>query len=326
MQAIQCVPVLLGSRAQALSRVPNRRIRFLVLALGLSFSLSLTFAAASPATAAAGALPVNAPGTPAATAANTPAASAKSDIAGTLKQTIESRFPGVHVLDVQPAVVPGLYELYTGDQIVYADVSGEYLLMGPLVQTRTRQNLTEDRLNEHGRIDFSSLPLDRAIRIVKGNGSRRFAVFSDPDCPFCQQLEQSLLSVNDITMYVFLYPIATLHPQAPGKAHAIWCAKDHAQAWSQWMHEKKLPPAGLCAGDPVKDLQQLGDKLRINSTPTMFFANGRRLAGALPAADLERILDETSGVKHAPAAAAPKPTAPAQPAPAAGQPATSPSK
>ena len=286
--------------------------------LGVAFGLSLVLLGTDPATAAPAA---PTPATPA-----TATAAAKSDIAGTLKQTIESRFPGVHVLDVQPAVVAGLYELYTGDQIVYADATGEYLLMGPLVQTRTRQNLTEDRLNEHGRIDFSSLPLDRAIKIVKGNGSRRFAVFSDPDCPFCQQLEQSLLSVSDITMYVFLYPIATLHPQAPGKAHAIWCAKDHAQAWSQWMHEKKLPPAGLCAGDPVKDLQQLGDKLRINSTPTLFFANGRRLAGSMPAADLEKILDETSGVKHAPATAA-KPTPPAAPpATQTGQTATSPSK
>ncbi|HUI62766.1 MAG TPA: DsbC family protein [Steroidobacteraceae bacterium] len=289
MQFIQYVPFRAPVRARRLSAVA-----------ALVVALALTAAVPGRAPAATTAAPLAAP----------PAA--KTEVAGTLKQTIESRFPGVHVLDVQPAAVPGLYELYTGDQIVYADASGEYLLMGPLVETRTRQNLTEDHLNEHGRVDFSTLPLDRAIKIVKGNGSRRFAVFSDPDCPFCQQLEQSLLSVNNITMYVFLFPIATLHPQAPGKAHAIWCAKDRSLAWSQWMHEKKLPPAGQCPGDPVKDLQQLGDKLRINSTPTMFFANGRRLAGAIPAADLERILDETNGVKRAPAATSAPASAPMQ--------------
>jgi len=313
MNLIQCFRFRAATHARWPSRVAKRLMPTLSVSIAL-FSMS-ALTAPAPATSLT------------ATGSGAPAA-AGSDIAGTLKQTIESRFPGVHVLEVQPAAVPGLYELYTGDQIVYADASGEYLLMGPLVQTRTRQNLTEDRLNEHGRIDFSSLPLDRAIKIVKGNGSRRFAVFSDPDCPFCQQLEQSLLSVSDITMYVFLYPIATLHPQATGKAHAIWCARDRSQAWNQWMHEKKLPPAGLCAGDPVKDLQQLGDKLRINSTPTMFFANGRRLAGAMPAADLERILDETNGVKHSAASAAPKPAAPAThpPLSGAGQTATSPSK
>ena len=168
---------------------------------------------------------------------------AKSDVtATTIKKAIESRFPGAHVLDVQPSVVPGLYELYIGDQIVYSDAAGDYLVMGPIVDAQTHDNLTEARLNEHGRIKFASLPLDRAIKVVKGNGRRKFAVFSDPDCPFCQQLEKSLLPVTDITMYVFLFPIAQLHPQAPAKAHAIWCAKDRAEAWGQWMHDKKLPP------------------------------------------------------------------------------------
>jgi hypothetical protein len=130
---------------------------------------------------------------------------AKSDVTATIKQNIESRFPGAHVLDVQPSVVPGLYELYMGDQIVYSDAAGDYLVMGPVVDAQTHDNLTEARLNEHGRIKFASLPLDRAIKVVKGNGRRKFAVFSDPDCPFCQQLEKSLLPVTDLTMYVFLF-------------------------------------------------------------------------------------------------------------------------
>ncbi len=214
----------------------------------------------------------------------------KTNVAASLKQIVESRFPGSQVLDVQPSGVAGLYELFMGDQIVYADATGDYVFVGSLLNTRTKENVTAARLNERGRIDFSTLPFDRAIKVVKGNGSRQFAVFSDPDCPYCQQLEKSLLSVDNVTMYVFLFPIASLHPQATGKAHAIWCAKDRAAAWSQWMHEKKLPPATTCSGDPVDQLQQLGDHLRINSTPTLFFADGRRVAGAIPVAEIEQHL------------------------------------
>jgi thiol:disulfide interchange protein DsbC len=177
-----------------------------------------------------------------------------------------------------------------GDQIVYVDATGDHLLMGPLVDTKTRANMTEARMSDYGRIDFRTLPQDEAIKIVKGNGSRVFAVFSDPDCPYCRELEKTLLSVSDFTMYIYLFPIASLHPQAPQKAHAIWCAPDRAQAWGQWMHEKKLPDNRSCSGDPIDALQRLGDKLHINSTPTLFFANGRRLAGALPTADLEKAL------------------------------------
>jgi thiol:disulfide interchange protein DsbC len=224
-------------------------------------------------------------------AAAPPAPPVKLDVGATIKQNIESRFPGSHVLDVQPTEIAGLYEVFMGDQIVYADATADRLLIGNLLDTQTKTNLTQAHFNERGKVDFKTLPVAQAIKVVKGNGSRTFAVFSDPDCPYCQQLEKSLLSVNDYTMYVYLYPIASLHPQAPMKAHAIWCAPDRAQAWREWMQDKKLPAANkACSGDPIDSLQKLGDTLHINSTPTLFFANGSRSAGALPAADLEKEL------------------------------------
>jgi thiol:disulfide interchange protein DsbC len=240
-------------------------------------------------------------------AATAQSAPTKVDTGATIKQNIESRFPGSHVLDVQPSAIPGLYELFMGDQIVYSDANGDYLIVGSMVATQTKQNLTQAHLNEHGKIDFGVLPLDRAIKVVKGNGSRKFAVFSDPDCPYCQQLEKTLTSVTDITMYVFLYPIASLHPQAPVKAHAIWCAADRPAAWNKWMHEKILPPTKTCGGDPIDALQKLGDDLHINSTPTLFFADGRRVAGAIPVEELQK--DLASGAAPKAAASAPKPIA-----------------
>jgi thiol:disulfide interchange protein DsbC len=225
-------------------------------------------------------------------AAATPA---KPDVAPTIRQNIESRFPGAHVLDVQPSAIPEVYEIFMGDQIVYTDATGDHLIVGQMINTQTKQNLTEERLNDYGKIDFKVLPLERAIKVVKGNGSRTFAVFSDPDCPYCLQLEKTLLTVPDFTMYVFLFPIASLHPQAPAKAHAIWCAPDRSAAWSQWMHEKKLPEQKACSGDPIDALQKLGDTLHINSTPTLFFTNGRRVAGAIPAAEIEKYLASSGG-------------------------------
>lgn len=211
--------------------------------------------------------------------------------ADNIKRAIEERFPGSHVEKVQPAAIQGLYEVFTGSELLYTDPRGDYLVMGPMVDTKTHQNLTSAHLSDLNRVNFDTLPLNQAIKVVKGTGARRFAVFSDPDCPYCQALEKTLLSVNDFTMYVFLYPIAQLHPQATAKAHSIWCAKDHSQAWSQWMHEKKLPPTvASCPGDPVDSLQKLGDQLHVNSTPTLLFASGRRVAGAIPQNELEQEL------------------------------------
>jgi thiol:disulfide interchange protein DsbC len=258
------------------------------------FRLSITLLASTWGVACGGAAPAPAPATrvpaPAASAPTSGAAAAEPSAA--LRHTIESRFPGTHVLDVRPSPIPGVFELFMGDQIVYADATGKYVLVGSMLDTENKENLTNASMNDRGRIDFKTLPVNEAIKVVKGNGSRVFAVFSDPDCPYCQQLEKSLLPVNDYTMYVYLFPIATLHPQAPMKAHSIWCAPDRAQAWRDWMQDKKLPPTKTCSGDPIDSLQKLADTLHINSTPTLFFANGTRLAGALPAADIEKKLAE----------------------------------
>ena len=210
-----------------------------------------------------------------------------------IKQTLETRFPEHKFEDIQPGPIPGIYEVFTGDGIAYTDKTANYLFAGPLIDTRTRNNLSVQRMDEKRAIDFSSLPLDRAIKIVKGNGARKVAMFSDPDCPFCQQLEKELQSVTDITAYVFLYPLTNVHPDSAAKAHAIWCSPDRAAAWTQWMLERKAPPYTTCDGDPVDELQTLGTQLRVSSTPTLFFENGRRISGAPGPGQLAAALDKT---------------------------------
>jgi thiol:disulfide interchange protein DsbC len=210
-----------------------------------------------------------------------------------LRKVIQARYPEVKVVDIKPTPITGLYEIYTGDAIVYSNDSGGYLVAGPLVDTRTRENLTAASLDTRNAVDFSTLPLDKAIKTVKGNGARKMAVFADPDCPYCKKLEHELVSVDNITVYTFLYPLEELHPDAKARARAIWCSSDRSQAWTKWIVDGKEPAAApaTCKQDPLSEMRALGVKLRVNSTPTLIFADGRRTSGALEAAQLEKRLD-----------------------------------
>ena len=236
-------------------------------------------------------------------------AAPKTDAPAEIKKTLEARYPQIKVLDVKPSQVDGLYEVFTGDNIVYASPTGDYLFAGPMIGTKDHSNLTAVRLDERNAIDFSKLPFDLAIKTVKGDGRHTLAVFADPDCPFCKELEHSLAAFDNVTIYTFLFPITSLHPDAAVKAHTIWCASDRSQAWTQWMVDGK-PAVGKegCKDDPLGKLQAVGDKLHVASTPVLFFANGQRVGGTLTAEQLKKKFD---AVEAAAAQAASK-AAPAQ--------------
>lgn len=218
----------------------------------------------------------------------------KTSAAATVKKTFEERFPDQKVLHVVPAAVDGLYEVFTGDGILYSDRTGEYLINGTLIESRTKKDLTSGRVDELNRIDFSTLPFDRAIKITRGNGKRKLAVFTDPDCPYCKHLEKELASVEDVTIYTFLYPLEQIHPKAAAKAQSIWCASNPAAAWTQWMVDGKEAESRTCKDNPTPELVELGKKLHINGTPTMYFSDGRRQTGGMLAKDLTGALDAVS--------------------------------
>ena len=232
------------------------------------------------------------------------AADAPKSVVDALTKNIEQRFPDAKVEAVNTTPISGLYEVFLGDTIVYTAANGDYLILGSMMDAKTRSNMTSERMNALNSVPFEQLPLAKAIKVVKGNGKRTVAVFSDPDCPFCHQLEDTLAKMTDVTVYTFLFPIASLHPDAPNKAKAIWCAQDRSTVWTQWMTQKKAIPAAAatCKNDVVKEVQALGDKLHINSTPTLFFPSGKRVSGALPQKQLEAMLDAPA----VPTKAAPK--------------------
>lgn len=232
------------------------------------------------------------------------AAVSKTDAkaAATIKQNLETRFPDVKVVSVQPSPFPGLYEVFTGDTVSYSDSTGDRVFTGNLIDTRTKRSITTERVDQLNTIDFKALPLDRAIKVVKGNGRRQVAVFTDPDCPYCQQLEKEFASVTDVTIYNFLFPIASLHPDAPARAQALWCSADPGTAWKDWMVDRKPPAWKTCDGHPVDELKALAEKLRITSTPMVFASTGRRFAGAMALAELEKFIDATEPAKGTPTA------------------------
>lgn len=230
--------------------------------------------------------------------AGMPVAMADQQVPPGLEKALSEKFPDISIDSVNPSVLPGLYEVVTPSEIVYVDAKGEHLVIGQIVETASNRNLTETRWNELNKIYFSSLPFEQAIKIVKGDGSRKLAVFADPFCPYCQEFEQTLTEVDNVTLYVFLYPLENLHPGATEAAKEIWCADDRAAAWTAWMVSKKAPDIKTCESTAVEALKKLGDELRINSTPTLFFADGSRVPGAITADRLEKLFSDLQGSKR----------------------------
>lgn len=213
----------------------------------------------------------------------------------TVRGAIRERMPSAEIRSITRSPIGSLYEVVVnGSQVFYVDEKGETAFFGKLVDLRTRADLTQARTQDLMVVDFASLPLDKAIVTSKGNGSRKLVVFSDPDCPFCKQLEKTLEGINNITIYTFLYPLASLHPDATRKAEIIWCAPDRAKVYRDWMIEGVAPAGERDCATPVADIVKLAKSLWIQGTPGIVFANGRLVPGAMQRHQIEAMLDAAS--------------------------------
>jgi thiol:disulfide interchange protein DsbC len=216
---------------------------------------------------------------------------ARADVEA-VRRSISEKMPGVQIRSVTKSPYGGLYEVVVnGFNVFYTDEKGDTGFFGKMVDLRTRTDLTEKRTQELMVVDFSRLPLDKAIIKVKGDGSRKLVLFSDPDCPFCRQLEKELEGVTNVTMYTFLYPLTSIHPDAMRKAEIIWCSADRARAYYDLMLEGKEPAGGRDCDTPIKEVIALAETLWIRGTPGMIFANGRLVPGTLQRHQIEALLD-----------------------------------
>jgi thiol:disulfide interchange protein DsbC len=211
-----------------------------------------------------------------------------------VREAVTAALQGAKIGPITKLPYGDLYEvIINGVNVLYTDSKGQVGLFGNLVELKTRKNLTELRRDELLVVDFSKLPLDKAIVKVKGNGSRKLAIFTDPDCPYCKQLEKELANVTDVTVYIFLLPLTQLHPDASRKATAIWCSTDRAKAWDDLMQSGKEPGEGKakeCA-TPIADIAKLAQQLNISGTPGIVFSNGKLVPGAVPAEQIETMLN-----------------------------------
>jgi len=212
-----------------------------------------------------------------------------------IRKNLGERVPQLPRIDeVSKSPMPGLYEIrVNGTDIFYTDAEGNYLIQGNLIDTRARRNLTEERVEKLSAIAFDELPLKDAFTIVRGNGNRRLAVFEDPNCGYCKRFERDLQKVDNITIHMFLYPI--LGPDSADKSRRIWCAKDPAKVWQDVMVRDQSPGAAPPAGCDVSAIArnvEFGRKYKITGTPTLIFADGQRVPGAINAAQVEKFLGE----------------------------------
>lgn len=205
----------------------------------------------------------------------------------TIRSEFAKRFPKATIESITRIGDADIYEIFVDGEIFYSDSGFNYLFDGSLIDPKRMANLTEEAKMRKLAVPFDQLPLDLAFKKVKGNGSRKIAVFSDPDCPYCKRLEQSLAAIDNVTIYTFLYPLEQLHPNAPEISRSIWCSSDKAKAWDDYMLRKTAPKAAGSCKNPVDKIVRYGQEKQIKGTPTLFFADGSRVPGAIPQDQIE---------------------------------------
>ncbi len=210
-------------------------------------------------------------------------------VVAALMTRLTATYPATEFRDMRATPMAGIYEVTMGRNVAYVGSEARYFLFGHLFDMQTQRDLTAERLEQARRIDFTNLPLADAIQSVRGDGARRLAVFSDPDCPYCKQLEQTLAKLDNVKIHTFLYPLNELHPEARAKAIAVWCAQDRAGAWQALMLDSKPLQSADCA-HPIDRNIALARKLGVDGTPVLFDSQGRRLAGAAPVDRIEAFL------------------------------------
>ncbi len=218
-----------------------------------------------------------------------------ADVAKNIIKTLEANYAAqnLKVLSISPTPIAGLFEVVVnGKQITYTDATGQFMLVGDLINTKEGRSLTEERKAALNAIDFNSLPLNKAIKEVRGNGALKLVVFSDPDCPYCKRLERELAKMTNITIYTFLMPIPSLHPDAARKSVQIWCQPDRTKAWTDWMRDGKMAPKVAECANPVAETTTLGENFGFNGTPTLIFPNSKSQAGYVPMPHLEAIIKQ----------------------------------
>ncbi len=208
-----------------------------------------------------------------------------------IRKNLAERLPGFPKIDeITKTAIPGIYEVRFGSEVVYTDEHGDHLFQGNLIDTQTRTDLTQARIDKLSAIDFAALPLKDALVWKQGSGARKIVVFADPNCGYCKKFETDMQQVKDVTVYTFLYPI--LGGDSPDKAKNIWCAENNGAVWRDWMINGAAAPRsmGHCDTSALQRNVALGKKYRVTGTPSLVFEDGKQVPGALAPVEVEKQL------------------------------------
>ncbi len=213
-----------------------------------------------------------------------------------IRQAVQAQFPEHKLDSLKKVPFLGLYEVVLGEDVFYVDEKAEYFFFGHVVDAKTRNSLTNDRVQEikaARRVPLDTLPLQYAIKTVRGDGARKLAVYTDPNCPYCKKLEKELLGIDNITIYTLLYPVLNGSMELSKK---IWCAENQIKAWDDFMLRNVAPASKECE-TPLDALVKSGRENRVSGTPTLIFADGSIVGGLIPAAAIEEKLQSTAQAK-----------------------------
>ena len=203
-----------------------------------------------------------------------------------VKAKLKSQYPQLAIENVQATESKSLYSATLNNQIIYVDEDVQHLFYGSMFRIQDQKNLTQDLMLQHNAVDFKKLPLQDAIKTVRGNGKHQLAIFSDPNCPYCKTLESHLAKLIDVTIYTFIYPIKA---QSVEPSKKVWCSANKELAWKALIQKAEQPKAGSNCDHPIDRNLKLGQQLKLQGTPVIIFENGFKLTGAYPAADIENI-------------------------------------
>jgi thiol:disulfide interchange protein DsbC len=264
--------------------------------------LCTTLVALAPAWLSAQPATASAPAAPAAPAAAPAQAAPSQAVMDGIRTALTTRLkPGTSIDAIRNGPLPGLYEIQVGTDIIYVNENVSLLFQGQVFNLETGRNLTRDRIDSVlSAKEATVMPtlwaeaaLGDAVKLVKGNGTRKVVVFEDPYCGYCKKLRQSFAEMDDITVYTFM--VATLSPDSPNKARDLWCSADRTKAYDDWMVRGKAPAAATATcTDPTKRVADLAKKLGVGPVPHVVFADGSKNVGYLGAPDLTTRL---AGVK-----------------------------
>ncbi|MDA3557074.1 DsbC family protein [Acinetobacter sp. AOR15_HL] len=205
-----------------------------------------------------------------------------------VRENIKKQYPNLKISNIQKTEMPGLYSANLDQQIIYVGEDGQHMFVGSMIRLKDQKNLTKDLVLGQNSIDWNQLPLKDAIKTVKGSGQHVLAVFSDPNCPYCKQLEPELDKLKDVTIYTFIYP---LKPQSIVVSRQVWCAPNQSYSWKKLIQQGVRPTVASCT-NPIDRNLELGKRLGFNGTPTLIFANGFKLVGARSAEEIQAVWKE----------------------------------